>query len=130
MAITHATATRNGIADYVVDLIDGGTGNGTLEFQTGATEVATCTFGSPAFDAAGAAGGNADGVATANTITDDTNATGNASPIDSFEIKDGDGNVILSGAVATSGADINLTSLTVSAGETVSVTSLTYTAPV
>ena len=42
MAVTHETAARNGIADYIVDQLD----SGTLEIQTsGDVEVASPTFG-------------------------------------------------------------------------------------
>jgi len=123
MAITHPTAIRNTLADAVVDAIDGGTGPGTLEFQTsGDVEVATLTFSATAFGAASS------GTATANAITDDSSATGGI--IAKFVVKDGDGTVIFSGSVGTSGEDINLSSLSIAATDTVSVSSLTYSAPV
>src|SRR5574343_284131 len=122
MAVTHPTAVRNGLADYVVDLIDAGAGAGTLEFQTsGNVEVATLTFSDPAF---GAATG---GTATASAITSDTSATGGT--VAKFAVKDSNGNPVFYGAVGTSGSDINLSSLAVGAGDTVSISSLTYSAP-
>lgn len=122
MAVTHLTAVRTGIADYVVDLIDAGAGAGTLVFNTsGDVEVATLTFSDPAFGAA------VNGVATASSITSDTSATGGT--VAKFVVKDSNGTVVFSGAVGTSGSDINLSSLSVGAGDTVSVSSLTYTAP-
>ena len=121
MAVTHTTTIRNGIADYVVDAIDSG-GTGTLEFQTsGDVEVATITFSATAFGAA------AGGIATANSMTDDTNATGGT--ISKARIKNGSATEILACAVGTGGSDINLSSLSIGAGDTVSLTSLTYTAP-
>lgn len=121
-AVTHATAVRNAMADTVVDLLDGGTGAGYLEFQTsGAVEVATCPFSATAFGAASS------GTATAATITDDSSATGGT--ISQFDANDGDDTTIFSGACGTSGSDINFSSLTIGAGDTVSVTSLTYSAP-
>lgn len=118
MAVTHNTATRNGIADYVVDQLDGG----TLEFQTsGDVEVATLTFGTPAFGAAAA------GVATANAIADDTTATGGVMAKATLKTSGATGIVFC--AVATSGSDINVSSTTVGVGDTVSVSSLTYEAP-
>ena len=89
--------------------------------------MATLTFSDPAFDAAGSAGGNADGVATANSITDDTNAAGGTIAFATLE--DDSSNVKAHCAVSTSGSDINLSSLSITAGDTVSVTALTYTAP-
>lgn len=122
MAVTHPTAVRNGLADYVVDLIDAGAGAGTLEFQTsGNVEVATLTFSDPAF---GAATG---GTATASAITSDTSATGGT--VAKFAVKDSNGNPVFYGAVGTSGSDINLSSLAVGVGDTVSISSLTYSAP-
>lgn len=122
MAVTHPTTVRNGLADYVVDLIDAGAGAGTLEFQTsGNVEVATLTFSDPAF---GAATG---GTATASAITSDTSATGGT--VAKFAVKDSNGNPVFYGAVGTSGSDINLSSLAVGAGDTVSISSLTYSAP-
>lgn len=124
MAVTHPTAIRNGIADYVVDRLDLGTGTsaGRLVFQTsGGTAVATLALSNPAFGAASA------GVATASTITSDTNAAGGT--VAKAELRDRDATAIVLCAVGTSGSDINLSSLTVGAGDTVSVSSLTYTAP-
>lgn len=122
MAITHSTTIRNLICNAVVDAIDGGSGAGTLQFQTsGDVEVATLTFSDPAFGAASS------GTATASAITSDTSATGGT--VAKFKIYDSDANEILAGSVATSGGDINLSSLSVGAGDTVSISSLTYTAP-
>jgi hypothetical protein len=123
MAVTLSTATRNAACKAIVDLIDAGTGAGTLEIQdSGNTEIATLTFSDPAF------GDPATGTATADTITSDTDATGGDDAA-LFQIKDGDGTVVLSGSVGTSGADINLNTLTIGAGATVSITSLTVTVP-
>lgn len=128
MAVTHPTAVRDAITDLVVDRIDAGAGAGTLELLTsGDVEVATLTFSDPAFDASGTAGGNAAGLATADAITSDTNATGGT--VAKFAVKDSSGNPVFYGAVSTSGSDINLSSLSVGVGDTVSVSSLTYTAP-
>lgn len=118
MAVTHPTATRNGMADYIVDQLDGG----DLEFQTsGDVQVATLTFGSPAF------GDSASGVATANAITSDTDATGGTTT--KAQLKTSGGTAVVNCSVGTSGADINLSSVSPANGDTVSVSSLTYTAP-
>lgn len=124
MAVTHPAAVRTIIADAVVDSIDVG-GAGSLIFQTsGDVEVATLTFGNPAF---GAASGP---TATANSITDDSSATGGT--IAKFKIQNGSAaDAGFAGSVTATGGggDIELTSLAIGAGDTVSVTSLTYTAP-
>ncbi|MCP5010113.1 MAG: hypothetical protein GY942_09065 [Aestuariibacter sp.] len=118
MAVTHPTATRNGIADYIVDQLN----SGSIEFQTsGDVEVATTVFGATAFGAA------ASGVATANAITDDSSATGGVTT--KAELQTSGSTPIVLCAVGTSGSDINLSSTTVGAGDTVSISSLTYTAP-
>ena len=127
MAVTHTTTVRNGIADYVVDLCDAGAGAGKLVIRaTGTvsapgTEVATLTFSDPAFGAAAA------GVATANSITDDSSATGGTAATATLE--DDSATVVAHCAVGTSGSDINLSSVTIGAGDTVSISSLTYEAP-
>jgi len=128
MAVTHTTTVRNGIADYVVDLIDAGGGAGNLVFRiTGSTaavpttEVATLAFAATAF------GNAASGVATAATISDDTNATGGTIAFATLE--DSVAAVASHCAVGTSGSDINLSSLVIAAGDKVSMSSLTYAAP-
>lgn len=120
MAVTHETTYRNGIADYIVDLLDGGT---IVINTSGDVEVATLTFGTPAF---GAASG---GVATANAITSDTSATGGTAA--KCVLKTSGAAAVVNGTVtATSGGgDIELSSVTIGAGDTVSISSLTYTAP-
>lgn len=121
---THSTAARNVIADSAVDLLDVGTTNASARvvFRTsGSAEVATLIMSNPAFGSA------ASGVATAGAITADSNATGGT--IDHAVLTDRDNNVVITGTVGLSGAEINLSSLSVSAGDTVTLTSLTYTGP-
>lgn len=122
MAITLTTAARNAAANAIVDLIDAGSGAGTIEFQTsGDVEAATLTFSDPAF------GNAATGVATASSITNDASATGGT--VDRFRIYDSDSNEVLQGSLGTSGEDINLNTLTISASDVVSISSLTLTMP-
>ena len=132
MSVTHPIAFRNTVADLVDSTLSTAA---VLKFRlTGTadspgTAVATLSFGNPAFDAAGSAGGNADGVITANAITSDTNATGNASPVATATLETGAGTVVVHCAVAASASDINLSGgLTIGAGDTVACSSLTYTA--
>lgn len=125
MALAHITAARNGMADYIVDLLDLGSADaqGDLVFMTsGDVEVATLALSNPAFGASVA------GVATASAISDDSNATGGTAAL--FKLVDRDNNELLRGTVtATSGGgDIELSSVVIGAGSTVSMTSLTYAA--
>ena len=130
MAVTHTTAVRNGIADYVVDLVDGGATAGLLIFRitgstaaTPTTEVATLTFTDPAFGAASS------GTATASAITDDSSATGGTV---AFATLEDDVSTVCAHCNVTAtggGGDIELSSLVVAATDTVSMSSLTYSAP-
>ncbi len=127
MAVTHPTAMRNTFAD-LVDTELGTTGKLVFRLTGTAnspgTAAATLSFGNPAFGAASS------GTITANSITSDTNATGNASPVATATLETGAGVVKVHCAVAASGSDINLSGgLTIGAGDTVSCSSLTYTAP-
>jgi hypothetical protein len=126
MAVTHPTAFR----DTVADLVDSTLGTtAKLVFRLSGTAaspgtaVATLSMANPAF------GASSSGVITAGTITSDTNATGNASPVATATLQTGAGTVVVHCAVAASASDINMTGgLTVGAGDTVSCSSLTYTA--
>lgn len=127
MAVTHSTAMRNTLADAVDTAI--GT-SGKLVFRLSGTvgspgtAVATLPLSATAF---GAASG---GTITANAITSDTNATGNASPVATATLQTSADVVVVHCAVAASASDINMTGgLTVGAGDTVSCSSLTYSAP-
>jgi len=126
MAVTHIAAVRDGLADYVVDLIDGGTGDATgdLEIMTsGDVEVATLLYSNPAF------GASSSGTATAAAITSDSSATGGTAAL--FRVLDRDNNEVFRGSVTAvaGGGDIELSSVSIGAGDTVSISSLTYTAP-
>jgi hypothetical protein len=124
MAVTHPTAVRNALADYVVDQLDLNSPPGKLIMQTaGGATVATLTFANPAFGAAAA------GTATANAITDDTNAVGGT--IAKGEMRNGAGTAqaLFSVTATGGGGDIQMNSVVVSAGQTVRVSSLTYSGP-
>ncbi len=117
MSLTHTTATRNALADLVVDQLD----SGNLVIMTaGDVEVATCPLASPAFGDAVA------GTATADAIDEDASATGGEAALFKFETS---GNAeVFRGSVGTSGEDLNLSSLSISAGDTVQISSFTYSA--
>ena len=126
MAVTHSTAARNTATDGVTALIGAG---GKLKFRLSGTigapgtAVATLSLSATPF------GASSSGTATANAITSDTNATGNASPVATASLETSGGTLHIHCAVAASGSDINLSNgLTVAAGDTVSCSSLTYTA--
>ena len=126
MAVTHSVAARNAATDAVTALI--GT-SGNLKFRlTGTvgapgTAVATLPLSATAF------GASSSGTATANAITSDTNATGNASPVATATLETSGGTVVIHCEVAASGSDIDMSNgLTIANGDTVSCSSLTYTA--
>jgi hypothetical protein len=127
MAVTHSTAARNAATDAVTALI-GASGNLVFRISPSTvsapgTAVATLPLSATAFAAASS------GTATANAITSDINATGNASPVAFATLQTSGGTVVIQCAVAASGSDINMTNgLVVAAGDTVSCSSLTYTA--
>lgn len=128
MAVTHEATVRNDIAQLVLDAIDVdvGAGNLVMYLAGGVTEVATLVLADPAAPAPSG------GVITFDTTPaiEDTNATGNASPVAEFAIQANLGGDVIFGSLGTSGQDINLSSLTIANGDTVQVTSLTYTAAV
>ncbi len=137
-----STAARNAACDAIVDLIDGGSGAGTLEIweavagsnppATPATSIsdddtnykllAVLTFSDPAFGAASL------GTATASAITQDSsvNKSGTA---EFWRAKDSSGTVVLQGSCGTSGADLNFNTTTFVQGGTCQVTSFTVTVP-
>lgn len=135
MATRIPTATRNAIADAVVDRLDAGAGAGYIEIRSGSqpatgdtaasgTLLATHTLSDPAFGAA------ASGVATAAAIGDDVSidATGTAGW---FRAYDSDADAVIDGSVTATGGggDMQLDSVSLIAGGTSSITAWTVTAP-
>lgn len=126
MAVTHSTAARNAATDAVTALISA---SGRLRFRL------TGTVGAPGASVANLAlsatafGASATGTATANAITSDTNAAGNATAASKATLETSAGTVVIHCDVAASASDINMTNgLVIAAGDTVSCSSLTYTA--
>lgn len=126
MAVTHSTAAKNAATDAVTALIGA---SGFLVFRLSGTigspgtAVATLPLSATAF------GASSSGVATANAITSDTNATGNASPVANASLQTSGGTLQIHCAVAASASDINMSGgLTIANGDTVSCSSLTYAA--
>lgn len=91
-------------------------------------KLARLTFGATAFGASASSGTPRKSVATANSITSDTNAdaTGTATW---YRAVTSAGDVIDQGTVDTSGADLNLSSTAIIAGGTVEVTGYTLSLP-
>lgn len=135
MAVKLATATVNAKANAAVDLLDGGTGAGTIKIYTGAQPATAndaasgsllCTFAlaDPAFGAA------ANGVATllGVPLTTTGAAAGTAGWFRAADSADGsvfDGSVTASGG----GGQVQLNTTTISVGVDVEITGGTYTQP-
>lgn len=124
MALVLETSVRDAAANAIDTEIGAA---GYLEFQTGAqVEVATISFGSPAF-----------GPASVGIITmtgqplQDTNATGNASAIDAFQIFASGAVLKITGTVTlvAGGGEIEMSSLTVAATDTVELTAFSIEVP-
>lgn len=124
--------------DAIVDLLDGGSGAGTLKLYTGTqatdpdtavgaqTLLGTLTLSDPAFGAA--ADANPGGRATASSITGDSSAdaTGTATW---FRAADSNAVAVIDGSVGTSSADLILGSTSITSGVQINVTSWTVTVP-
>lgn len=126
MAVTHPTAFRDSVANLVTSTLST---TAKLKFRLAGTAnapgtaAATLSMSNPAF------GASSTGQITANAITSDTSAAGNASAVATATLETGGGTVVVHCAVAASSSDINMTGgLTIGAGDTVSCSALTYTA--
>lgn len=114
--------TQDAIADAVDALVNTGSGTAAAKFETsGDVEVATCPMSDPAFGSSDA------GVITADTITDDEDATGGT--IAQLSIYNKDAAKVCEFSVAVSGSDVDISSVTISEGDTVGITELTITCP-
>ena len=134
MTIRLATTARNASTDGVVDLIDAGSGAGTVDVRTGSqpasaqdaatgTLLATIVLSDPAF------GASATGVATAGDPAS-VNAVA-AGTAGWFRVKDSDGATVFDGSVSASGGggDMIVSNVSIASGQPVDVTSFTYTTP-
>jgi hypothetical protein len=130
-----STAARNAACDAVVDLVDGGSGAGTLKIYTGSrpagpgssatgTLLATITCNDPAF------GGASSGVATLNVsgLSATAAATGTAGWA-RFADSNAAGVMDMDVTATGGGGTLTLDSTSVSSGVTVTVTSGTVTMP-
>lgn len=115
---TLATTYRNVACDAIVDTLDSGF---VKIYSSTPTLLATMTFGATAFGSASS------GVATANAITSGTAvATGTAA---TYAIQTSGSADVITGAVGTSGADINFPTLAFVSGVSIGLSSLTITVP-
>ena len=134
MAIAISLLAANAGLDAITALINAG-GAGAIKIYTGSapatpetaasgTLLATLPMSATSFGAAASA------VATANSITNDSNidATGTAAHFRIYA-NGGSGNCILQGTVSTSGADLNFNSVAFVAGGTCAISSMTLTDP-
>jgi hypothetical protein len=126
MAVSHSTAARNAATDAVVGTLGA---SPRLTFRVGGTVGAPGTVAATLVMSATPFPAAVTGTATANAITSDTNAAGNASAVNKAALQTSGGTVQVYCDVAASGSDINMTNgLVIAAGDTVSCSSLTYTA--
>ncbi|MFR9807060.1 hypothetical protein ACL02T_32905 [Pseudonocardia sp. RS010] len=133
MTLTFAATTRNAIADALVDLLDAGSGAGTIEIRSGTrpagpdsaaagTLLATITLADPAFGAASAGAAALSDPASVNAV-----ATGTATW---FRAKDSDGTARFDGKVTETGGggDLTLQTTSITSGLAVDITGGTVTA--
>jgi len=105
MSAIIPNASRAAMIKALTDLFDAGAGAGTIELQTsGDVEVATVTMSDPA------AASTTNGVATLDTITKDSSATGGTATKAVFKDSDGTARLTLSVGLGSSGEDIEMTS--------------------
>lgn len=124
MAVTYAASLKTTRMNAVVSAIDAGAGASTLEIGTSGFSSVLAVL--PLADPCGSVSGSVLTLDTSPALEDSSaNATGTAAEA---RIKDGDGNVIVSGlTVGTSGADINLNKVAFNSGDVVQITSGTIT---
>lgn len=134
-----STAVRNAGCDAMVDLIDAGTGAGTIKIRTGSpptnvgdassgTLLGTLTFSATAFGAAST------GVATASAITSDSSAdaSGDAGHFRIYAGAAGDTSALAQGTAGNSGdtPDMTFDNKSIVAGGTIAISSMTWTVPI
>lgn len=129
-----SAAAANAACNAIVDLIDGGSGAGTIAIYEGTkpagpgtaitdqTLLATLTCSDPAF------GNASNGVATASAITDDSSADASGTA-QFFRVFDSSGTAIMDGTCGTSDADMVLVTTSITATQPVEISSWTFTVP-
>ena len=124
--------------DALLALLDAGAGAGKVQIYDGEqpanpdvavttqTKLAELTLNDPAFGAAADADPGA--IATANAITDDSDADASGTAA-WFRAVDSDGTAVIDGSCGLAAADMILDSLSITAGQTVKINSWTVTMP-
>lgn len=138
MATRISNASAAAACDAVVDLLDAGTGAGYVEIRTGAqpasvgtaasgTLLGTLPLNATAFGAATTA---SPAVATANAITDDSDADASGTA-GWFRAYDGDDTAIIDGDITGTGGggDMELDDTSIVAGGTIAIDSWTVSHP-
>jgi hypothetical protein len=125
MAITHATTTRDALADLIDTLINTGSGTSNFTFRNAqSVTLAVVDLDNPAFGSSSSGAISLAGTPQEGTAS---HATSNA-VCTAFDIKDRNGVAVLSGTVAATGADINVSNTTINNGDTCRISSFTYSA--
>lgn len=134
-----STSARDAAANGIVDLIDAGTGAGTIAIRTGApptnvsdassgTLLGTCTFSATAF------GASSSGTATAASITSDTSAdaSGDAGYFRVYAGAAADTAALCQGTAGDSGdtPDLEFDNKSIVAGGTIAISSMTLSVPI
>lgn len=124
MAFTYSTAAKTARLQAVVDLLDSGSGSAKLEIGTAGMASLLAEFTLP--EPCGTVSGD---VLTFDFDPDISDSSANnGGTAAEAQIKDGDGNVVISGlTVGVGSGDVQLDSVTITAGQTVTITAGTIT---
>ena len=127
MTVSHSTNMRNSLADNVDATINSGSTDAQGDFvvMDGTTDLAEFNLQDPAFGAASS------GVITLQGTTLTTTA-GTAGTADTFEIRDKNNAMQVTGSVTATGGggDVEIDNTSINSGQQVDLTSLTYEASV
>lgn len=133
-ALRLGTTCRNAACNGIVDVIDQGSGAGTIKMYTGAqpaavsdnpsgTLLGTLTFSDPAF------GNAATGVATASAISSDTSAD-NSGTCEHAAVYDSDAAPLFDMDAAQGSGTVNFDNNVIVAGGVIAISAMTVTVPI
>lgn len=126
MSVTISTEAHDAATAAITGLI--GTG-GKLKLRLAGTLASPGAVAATLLLSATAFGAPSSGVATANGITADTNAAGNASAVATASLEKSTDTIVIHFEIAASGADADLTNgMVINAGDSVSCSALTFRA--